>query len=115
MLCLVCQKQGEKFNVCSKCGCVVYCGKVIYQLDSLVTTHYSPLHIRSLQECQRRDWPRHKAECRTQVLKLARVEGRGVSVTATKNIAAGTKIFEVQAWILCLCLKCELFRKSRYC
>ena len=77
---------------------MVYCGKVIYQLDSLVTT----LHIRSLQECQRRDWSRHKAECRTQVLKLARVEGRGVSVTATKNIAAGTKIFEVKAWILCL-------------
>ena len=92
MLCLVCQKQGEKFNVCSKCGCVVYCGKVIYQLDSLVTT----LHTRSVQECQRRDWPRHKEDCRTQVLKLARVEGRGVSVTATKNIVAGTKIFEVK-------------------
>ena len=62
----------------------------------LTNSHYFQHNIRSLQECQRRDWARHKADCRTQVLKLARVEGRGVSVTATKNIAAGTKIFEVK-------------------
>ena len=35
-------------------------------------------------------------DCRTQVLRLARLEGRGVSVIAAKNIAAGTKIFEVK-------------------
>ena len=44
------------------------------------------------------DWTRHKAECRTQVLKLATVEGRGVSVIATRSIDAGTKIFEVQIY-----------------
>ena len=61
-----------------------------------------PRHISgsqfSNQECQRRDWARHKAECRTQVLKLARVEGRGVSVIATRSIGSGTKIFEVQIY-----------------
>lgn len=37
-------------------------------------------------------------DCRTQVLRLNRLEGRGVSVIAAKNIAAGTKIFEVKVY-----------------
>ena len=73
-----------------------------------------------LKECQRRDWARHKMDCRTQVLRLARLEGRGVSVIAVKNIAAGTKIFEVRIhfgknrYLLCAFSNCVTFCESFY-
>ena len=32
MHCSVCETLGEKFSVCSKCGCVAYCGKVNHEV-----------------------------------------------------------------------------------
>ena len=77
MSCFKCLKICEKLSVCSRCGVIVYCSK----------------------ECQRRDWPRHKQDCKENVFKLIQTQSRGISVVATQDLNPGSKVFQVDSFL----------------
>ena len=88
MNCFVCNKECQEVSICSRCGIIFYCGKVIELKKNDLSKSF-------IQECQKRDWARHKPYCQASSIKLRFSKTRGISVVATKNLQPGFKVFQV--------------------
>jgi len=64
-----------KLSKCSRCHSITYCG----------------------QECQKKDWPRHREFCIP--LMVAEIPDRGIGLVASKNFKMGELIFKESAMI----------------
>lgn len=65
--CAVCAKTGGSLSRCGRCQSRVYCGKFCTLHGSPSNAGYIFAHTRLVgSECQKKDWPTHKSDCKRQ-------------------------------------------------